>query len=87
MSSIGAQLLGQAKDTGAAQLRTLIARPEFDELWSTLGVAHDAQLAGVTQSANELKARAEFFQMEFAVPFRLITGLLTNIPVWQCALD
>ena len=58
-----------------------------NEATRTLGVAHDAQLAGVTQSANELKARAEFFQMEFAVPFRLITGLLTNIPVWQCALD
>ena len=79
VNSIAAQLPGQAKDTGAAQLRKLIARPEFEELWSTLGAAHYAQLAGVTQSADEMKARAAFFQKEFSVPFRLITGLLTNM--------
>lgn len=76
---IGAQPLGQVKDTGSAHLRKLIARPEFEEQWSILGVSHYAQLAGVALSADELKARAEFFQKEFAVPFRLITGLLSNM--------
>ena len=76
---IGAHLPGQTKNKSAAQLRKLIARPQFEELWSMLGVARYAQLAGVTLDGDELEARAAFFQKEFSVPFRLITGLLSNM--------
>ena len=51
----------------------------FEELWALIGVAHYADLSGVSLDRSGLEERAEFFQKQFGAPFRLILTLLKNL--------